>query len=128
MTLIARLENIRQPHNEPYADGSLDGRDSTLLCSTQVDVEEPAVQTIPPSALLCQCLGRSRRSSPVHTARAPLETACVSVPDVPAHVPGVMFIFTSMPPCSPCLLWGWGRVMSCQPKSMGLAVADDGMA
>lgn len=68
MTLIARLENIRQPHNEPYADGSLDGRDSTLLCSTQVDVEEPAVQTIPPSALLCQCLGRSRRSSPVHTA------------------------------------------------------------
>lgn len=32
-------------------------------------LEGPVVKTMPPSSLLCQCLGHARRSSPVHTAR-----------------------------------------------------------
>lgn len=136
------------PHTEPYTDGIHDGRDGQTRCAlgqlhrtllrrgaasiarpSAGTLEEPAVQTIPPSALLCQCLGHARRSSPVHAAKAHWKLkACLRGR---ACTPCLTFLFTCLVSCPsspscPCPIWV--RVVSCQPKSMALPSTHDGMA
>ena len=134
------------PQTEPYTDDSHDGRDSqtrlalgrlvahnTCRRGTACIAQSPAgaleQQTIPPSALLCQCLGHARRSSPVHSARARWKLqaclrgrACTLCLTFLVHVPGVTSIFTFMSMSN----MGSCRVMSAEVN--GLAVVHDGMA